>query len=154
MKKLKYFLSFLLISTAFWLFTVLLIQINITNNKFKNDSWEKFDQLKLNKLINEKNIIFVDITADWCLTCFYNKTTVINRKKIKMIFNENKVIKMRGDITKPNKKSVENIAKLHPLKRIGQGHDAASLAKFLLSSDSSWITGQIIGVDGGRSAVA
>ena len=109
MKKLKYFLSFLLISTAFWLFTVLLIQINITNNKFKNDSWEKFDQLKLNKLINEKNIIFVDITADWCLTCFYNKTTVINRKKIKMIFNENKVIKMRGDITKPNKKITEYI---------------------------------------------
>ena len=38
-------------------------------------------------------------------------------------------------------------------KRIGEGKDAAALAKFLLSDESSWITGQIIGVDGGRSNV-
>ena len=52
-----------------------------------------------------------------------------------------------------NTKSEESIAKLHPLKRIGKGTDAASVAKFLLSNDSSWITGQIIGVDGGRSSI-
>ena len=48
----------------------------------------------------------------------------------------------------------EGIAKAHPLKRIGEGKDAASLAKFLLSNDSSWITGQVIAVDGGRSKLA
>ena len=48
----------------------------------------------------------------------------------------------------------EGIAKAHPLKRIGEGKDSASLAKFLLSSDSSWITGQVIAVDGGRSKLA
>ena len=53
-----------------------------------------------------------------------------------------------------NQKSAETLAKLHPLKRLGEGNDAASLAKFLLSEISSWITGQIVGVDGGRSAVA
>ena len=53
-----------------------------------------------------------------------------------------------------NSKIEESIAKMHPLKRIGEGSDAASLSKFLLSSDSSWITGQIIGVDGGRSTIA
>ncbi len=53
-----------------------------------------------------------------------------------------------------NKKSEESIAKMHPLKRIGAGSDLASLAKFLLEKQSSWITGQIIGVDGGRSSIA
>ncbi len=53
-----------------------------------------------------------------------------------------------------NSKSEDSIAKLHPLKRIGLGNDTASLAKFLLCSDSSWITGQVIGVDGGRSTIA
>jgi len=53
-----------------------------------------------------------------------------------------------------NSKIEESIAKMHPLKRIGKGSDAASLSKFLLSNDSSWITGQIIGVDGGRAAIA
>ena len=52
-----------------------------------------------------------------------------------------------------NEKNKEMISKLHPLKRIGQGSDSASLAKFLLSEESSWITGQIIGVDGGRSTL-
>jgi len=53
-----------------------------------------------------------------------------------------------------NEKIAEGIAKLHPLKRIGEGIDFSALASFLLSKDSSWITGQIIGVDGGRSSVA
>tara|TARA_B100001250_G_scaffold301335_1_gene263039 strand:- start:253 stop:969 length:717 start_codon:yes stop_codon:yes gene_type:complete len=52
-----------------------------------------------------------------------------------------------------NSKISEAIAKQHPLKRLGEGIDSASLAKFLLSDESSWITGQIIGVDGGRSTV-
>ena len=53
-----------------------------------------------------------------------------------------------------NSKIEETIAKLHPLKRIGEASDAASLANFLLSKNSSWITGQIIGVDGGRASIA
>ena len=48
----------------------------------------------------------------------------------------------------------ESIAKMHPLKRIGEGADSANLANFLLTSKSSWITGQIIAVDGGRSNIA
>ena len=60
--------------------------------------------------------------------------------------------KMASKLLK-NTKISEAIAKQHPLKRLGEGLDSAALAKFLLSSESSWITGQIIGVDGGRSNV-
>ena len=48
----------------------------------------------------------------------------------------------------------EALAKAHPLKRLGNGNDSASLAKFLLNAESSWITGQIIGIDGGRSKLS
>ena len=48
----------------------------------------------------------------------------------------------------------ESIAKAHPLKRLGEGKDSASLAKFLITEESSWITGQIIAVDGGRSKLS
>lgn len=41
----------------------------------------------------------------------------------------------------------------HPLKRIGQPSDIAQTAAFLVSDDASWITGQIIGVDGGLSTL-
>lgn len=43
------------------------------------------------------------------------------------------------------------IAGLHALQRLGEADDVAAAAGFLLSPDSSWITGQVIGVDGGRS---
>ena len=48
----------------------------------------------------------------------------------------------------------EALAKAHPLKRRGEGKDSASLAGFLLGEGSSWVTGQIIGVDGGRSRLS
>ena len=60
--------------------------------------------------------------------------------------------KMAKSVIK-NEKIEESIAKLHPLKRIGDPLDSANLANFLLSKNSSWITGQIIGVDGGRSTL-
>ena len=53
-----------------------------------------------------------------------------------------------------NKVLAEGIAKAHPLKRLGEGKDSASLAKFLITEDSSWVTGQIIAVDGGRSKLS
>ena len=44
-------------------------------------------------------------------------------------------------------------AERHPLKRVGNVQDVASLAVFLLSPEASWITGQVIGVDGGLSSL-
>ena len=45
------------------------------------------------------------------------------------------------------------MADKHPLKRVGEVEDIASLAAFLLRPEASWITGQVIGVDGGMSSV-
>ncbi|HEX8778342.1 MAG TPA: SDR family oxidoreductase [Rhodanobacter sp.] len=46
------------------------------------------------------------------------------------------------------------IAAMHPLARLGQPEDAAHLAAFLLSPRADWITGQVVGLDGGRGAIA
>jgi len=43
----------------------------------------------------------------------------------------------------------EASAKRHPLGRIGKPEDIASAIAFLLSDNSSWMSGQIIGIDGG-----
>lgn len=43
--------------------------------------------------------------------------------------------------------------KRHALQRVGTSNDIANAASFLLSEQSSWITGQIIGVDGGMSSI-
>lgn len=41
----------------------------------------------------------------------------------------------------------------HPLKKIGSAEDIADMAYFLLSNEAKWITGQIMHVDGGLSAI-
>lgn len=47
----------------------------------------------------------------------------------------------------------EASAKRHPMGRIGQPDDIARAAAFLLSEESSWVTGQVMGVDGGLSSL-
>jgi NAD(P)-dependent dehydrogenase (short-subunit alcohol dehydrogenase family) len=46
---------------------------------------------------------------------------------------------------------VAEYKRLMPLARIGKPADVAAMVAFLLSDESSWITGQCIGVDGGHT---
>ncbi len=48
-----------------------------------------------------------------------------------------------------NDRKRELMADRHPLKRVGSASDIANIAIFLLSEESSWMTGQVVGVDGG-----
>jgi NAD(P)-dependent dehydrogenase (short-subunit alcohol dehydrogenase family) len=62
----------------------------------------------------------------------------------------------RSRIAEPlirNLAMAEAIAKLHPIPRLGEPEDAAALADLLLSAQAGWITGQVIGVDGGRGTL-
>ncbi|WP_376094674.1 SDR family NAD(P)-dependent oxidoreductase [Roseomonas sp. CCTCC AB2023176] len=62
----------------------------------------------------------------------------------------------RTRIAEPMTKSpamAEAIAKTHPIPRLGEAEDAAAAADFLLSDAAGWITGQVLGVDGGRAAI-
>lgn len=44
---------------------------------------------------------------------------------------------------------IDEVKKLIPMKRLGQAHEVASLANYLMSEDASYITGQVISVNGG-----
>jgi len=52
-----------------------------------------------------------------------------------------------------NDKKREMMSQRHPLKRVGNAEDIANLAVFLLGDKSTWITGQVLGVDGGISTL-
>ena len=52
-----------------------------------------------------------------------------------------------------NDKKKEKMNQRHPLQRVGTTADIANMTAFLLSEQSSWITGQILGVDGGLSTL-
>lgn len=48
---------------------------------------------------------------------------------------------------------IKSNEKRHPLQKIGKVEDIASYVKFLLSTESSWVTGQVLSVDGGLSKI-
>ncbi len=52
-----------------------------------------------------------------------------------------------------NDKKKEAMAARHPLKRVGNVKDIANMVTFLLNSENSWISGQVIQIDGGMSSL-
>lgn len=52
-----------------------------------------------------------------------------------------------------NERSADASKAMHPLGRLGEPGDIASLVAWLLSPEQSWITGQDIAVDGGLSSI-
>jgi len=47
----------------------------------------------------------------------------------------------------------EKMGELHPLKRVGTAEDIAGLAVYLLEQNAGWMTGQVLGLDGGKSTL-
>ena len=47
----------------------------------------------------------------------------------------------------------EQMMQKHPLKRVGKSEDISNSISFLLSDQSSWVTGQVLGIDGGLSKI-
>ena len=81
------------------------ITANIINKFYKNDNliWVEFDETKIDKYLDQNKIVFVDITADWCITCKVNDILVLDSKKVKNLFNSENVVLMRGDWTHEDK---------------------------------------------------
>ena len=68
------------------------------------DKWEKFDVARLNSLVGSKNKVFVDVTANWCVTCQFNKITTLEKKIMLEYFEKENVYLLRADWTNKDEK--------------------------------------------------
>ena len=66
--------------------------------------WVNFFTVDIDQLIEQDKIIFLDITADWCATCQFNKINVLNSNTMIKEFKDNNVTLIRADWTRPNEK--------------------------------------------------
>lgn len=65
-------------------------------------SWIDFDRGKIARLVSRGEVVFVDVTADWCLTCKANKALVLERDPVLSALNSEGVIAMQADWTRPD----------------------------------------------------
>ena len=72
--------------------------------------WEPFDQARIAELVASGAVVFVDVTADWCITCQVNKTLVIDSDAVREILGNGEVIAMRGDWTLPSQEISDYLA--------------------------------------------
>jgi suppressor for copper-sensitivity B len=95
-------------ATALWLGWVLAGQLGllratpIEQAQGEAVHWRAFDQAAIPGLVASGKTVFVDVTADWCLTCKANKTLVIDRAPVSTGLNRASVVPMVADWTKPD----------------------------------------------------
>ncbi len=65
-----------------------------------SDGWQPFNQTKLDALRAEGKPVFVDFTADWCITCKVNERVALSDPSVRSALADQGVVLMRGDWTK------------------------------------------------------
>lgn len=82
----------------------LLYQDRSSSGRVMADSrWEAFDPSGIDSLVAQGKIVFVDVTADWCITCQVNKAAVLDREPVaSRLFEGEKTRPMRADWTRPS----------------------------------------------------
>jgi suppressor for copper-sensitivity B len=64
--------------------------------------WQPFDPDAIPQLVADGKIVFVDVTAEWCITCQVNKKLVLTRGASRVLLSDPNVIAMRADWTNPD----------------------------------------------------
>jgi suppressor for copper-sensitivity B len=64
--------------------------------------WRPFDEAGLHRLVAQQKVVFVDVTAAWCLTCKVNELAVLDRAPVADRLRAPGVVTMRADWTRPD----------------------------------------------------
>lgn len=64
--------------------------------------WRPFDRAAIPSLVAQGKLVFVDVTADWCITCKANKTLVLDQPPVSTVLAAPRVVRMLADWTRPS----------------------------------------------------
>lgn len=94
-------LAVLLFITAAWLGLVLahLYTAPAPQGMAESHGWQVFDEAKIAPALAKGQVVLVDVTADWCLTCQVNKKLVLNTPAMAAFYAQYKVLRLKADWT-------------------------------------------------------
>ena len=103
MTRVKMFLAIPLLLTAIWLGAILYKQLGTSTASSADDlQWLPYNSEEIMQLNEEKANIFIDFTADWCLTCKFNEKLTLQGDNFRRFVEENNVRLYVADMTEDN----------------------------------------------------
>lgn len=73
-----------------------------TKLDFPKIAWKPFSIEKMQTLHSEGKAVFVNFTADWCLTCKFNEQITFKNQRVVRVFTDKKIHGLKGDWTHKN----------------------------------------------------
>jgi len=88
--------------TTLWLLSLLIIHHLAPATATPDPGWQTFEQEKIAAAVDDNQVVFVDVTADWCLTCKANKRAVIEQNPVATRLTEADMTLLQADWTTPS----------------------------------------------------
>ncbi|EFR7122474.1 DUF255 domain-containing protein [Salmonella enterica] len=104
MNVLRRILGLMMLGSAIWLATLLLPHFGFTASKSAQDTvqWQPLSEQAIQSALAQHKRVFVDVTADWCITCKVNKYNVLQKEDVQAALQQPDVVALRGDWTLPS----------------------------------------------------
>lgn len=98
-------LAVMMLGSALWLVSLLPVHFGSTVSTpvKENIVWHPLSEQAIQNALAQNKRVFIDVTADWCITCKINKLNVLSREDVQSVLQEPDVIALRGDWTLPSK---------------------------------------------------
>ena len=92
----KKILAAALFATGLWIASLL---FHVTKAEALSAGWQVFDQSLIAPAVDEGRTVFVDVTADWCLTCKANKKFVLEKSAVAEALQAENILLLQADWT-------------------------------------------------------
>jgi thiol-disulfide isomerase/thioredoxin len=106
-KKWAFYLAF----TAILLWLGSLMHAESLPIKANHLNWEAFSETKIKSYLDQKRPVFVDFTADWCVSCKAFEKAHLNTAEMIDLFDKTQFVAMQADLTKEDEALWDFLAK-------------------------------------------
>lgn len=104
MNRVRLLLAVMMLGSALWLASLLPAHFGISLSKPAQESiaWQPLTEQAVSDALAQHKRVFIDVTADWCITCKANKFNVMMKDDVQAALSEPDVVALRGDWSLPS----------------------------------------------------
>lgn len=104
MNGLRRLLGLMMLGSAIWLATLLLPHMGFSSLPAEKErvNWQPLSEQAITDALAQHKRVFIDVTAEWCITCKVNKYNVLTTPSVQEALGQPDVVALRGDWTLPS----------------------------------------------------